>query len=715
MSIDAYSLCPGGTGKKIKFCCGDFLPELQKIDRMVEGEQYLGCLKHIDHLLEQEPGRDRECLLATKCVLLRMTDQHEAAMATAKLFLDKHPNNQVALAEMAMLNEENDARGALAYVLQAIRAANGALSGRTYQAMGLTAGALLREGFPLPARALLQIQCAVAEQAGQDDRPGQLLSGLCQATDVPLLLRGDVALIPCPTGVPWENRFEEAEEAIAVGDWQKGADRLDKLSAEVSDSSAVWRTLAMLRGWLADNEGCIAALHKYAALRAGELDGLEDAVEAEAQAMFLSPDPLGDHVDILKLTWAVRDVERTQEALLSSPRFRTVPFDPAQFADGQTPPPKAAYMVLDRPMPDSAEGLTVETMPRLVGQALLFGRQTDREALLEVLGVAADEVSIVKELVQAVAGDAVDTKPEEEVVGDWSASQKILRAAWQPPRDATGEQLRPLMEQHEREAVFSEWPNLKLGVLGGRTPREAAKDENLRARVLAAILVLDHWLERLPSVFDLNELRAELGLPTLGPVAAKLGAVEELPITRLERLSVEGLSDEDLLTAYYRAGAYSLRLAMRKFAQAVIDRPSLADSDERLHAFATLARTEENLAQAMDYVDQGRRAAEAKKESSASWDLMELSFRFASRDGREAMRLIEHLQRSHLEEPGVGEALTRMLMDVGLLRPDGSPAFGPGAAGAAPMAEAAAEEPGGLWTPDSAQPGAGGGKLWTPD
>ena len=30
MSLDAYSLCPGGTGKKIKFCCGDFLRRTAK-------------------------------------------------------------------------------------------------------------------------------------------------------------------------------------------------------------------------------------------------------------------------------------------------------------------------------------------------------------------------------------------------------------------------------------------------------------------------------------------------------------------------------------------------------------------------------------------------------------------------------------------------------------------------------------------------------------
>ena len=99
----------------------------------------------------------------------------------------------------------------------------------------------------------------------------------------------------------------------------------------------------------------------------------------------------------------------------------------------------------------------------------------------------------------------------------------------------------------------------------------------------------------------------------------------------------------------------------------------------------------------------GRRAAEAKKLSSASWDLLELSFRFAARDGQQAMRLIEHLQNHHLNEPGVGEALTRLLMDVGLLRPDGTPAYAPGESEPAmAAAEEPAVEPGGLWTPDSA-------------
>jgi hypothetical protein len=186
-------------------------------------------------------------------------------------------------------------------------------------------------------------------------------------------------------------------------------------------------------------------------------------------------------------------------------------------------------------------------------------------------------------------------------------------------------------------------------------------------------------------------------------------------MVRLGRLTIEGLSDRDLVTAYYHAAAFALRPALRKFAEAIVSRPSLADSDQRLHAYATLARNEEDMARALEYVDQGRRAAEAKKESSAPWDLMELSFHFAGHNAKDVMRLIEHIQNHHIEEPGVGEALTHLLIDVGLLRPDGTPAVGPNMP--EPTMAAAEEptaEPGKLWTPDSAQTG-GGGKLWTPE
>lgn len=714
MAIDAYSLCPGGTGKKIKFCCNDFLPELQKIDRMLEGDQPLACLQHIDRLLAADPGHDRACLLATKCELLRATGQMDAARETTELFLEKYPDNQIALAESALVAAEEDPREGLLLIQKALRAANGQLSGRVYQAMGLLSGLLLHSGFPMAARGLLQLQCDVAEK---DSRPQELLAALCQAADVPLLLREDQPLMAAPEDAAWVPRFNEAMEPTNIGDWQTAIERLAALAKELPNEAPIWHNLAVLRGWLGDQPGCIDALRAYSKVRSAEADGEEDAVEAEATAMFLSDDPLGDRLAMLKMVWTVKDVDRLNELLLSSAKCFVMPFDPSRFSDGENPPPKGAWLLLDRPMPSSADDLTAATIPTVLGQALLFGRQTDRVARLEVMGVSADDLPAVKELVQEVASDTIAREVMQEGVGHWSATQKLLRASWQPPRGTKPEQLRPMLEQHTREAALQRWPELKLGILGRRTPKDAATDPAYHIKLQAAILVLEFWLERLPGRPDVNELRTQLGLPVPGPIDSATKGVMDLPVIRLKRLVVDGLADKDLVMAYYRAAAFADREAVQKFASAVIERPSLAKSRERLQAFASLARAEEDLGKAIEYVDQGRQAALELKQSCASWDLLELSFRFARREGEKAMALIQHIESRHLEERGVGEALTHLLIDVGLLRPDGTPAFAPPPG--APMAPAeatAAAEPGELWTPDKGDAGSsGGGKLWTPD
>ena len=712
MALDVYSACPGGTGKKIKFCCSDFLGELQKIDRMVAGEQYLACLQHIDRLMSQEPGRDRPCLIATKGLLLRATGQNDAAGALAADFLAKHPNNQIALAESAILTAQTDGRMALGALQRALRYADGRISTRTYEAMGYVAAGLLDEGCWLPGRALLQLQVTLRDE---DDQPVEMLLSLNRSVEIPLLLRDDPPLPPCPDGVAWRDRYLTAVDTVGCGDWETAARKLTELAAGAPDSSVVWRTLATLRGWLTDNDGCIEALRKYAAIRVREEGGLEDAVEAEATAMLLLPDPLGDQLDVLHVTWTVKDVERLQEAMLSSPRLQSLPFDPAQFAGGETPPPKAAFIVLDRPAVETSDGLNLDNMPRAVGHAMLFGRQTDREARLEMMNVAADELPAVKSLLGELAGDALEPDTKDEVMGHWSASRKLLRLAMQPPRGTSPEQLRELFAQHLDNGLLKQWPDLKLGILDGRTPREAAGDATCRVRLLAAIMVLEHWSEQLPHEFDFNRLRGCLGLPVLGPIDPQKRPVAELPLVRLGRLALEGLSDGDLVLAYRRAAAFAIRPAMQKFAQAIIERPSLSGKPEQLPAYGTLARTAEDPAKAMQYINQGRLAAETAGHSSASWDLLELSLRFGQREGHDAVRLIEHIQSKHLEEPGVGEALTHMLIEVGLLRPDGTPAFGPDGREPvhAAMAEAATE-PGKLWTPDSAESG-GGGRLWTPE
>ena len=64
MPLDPYSPCPGGTGKKIKFCCSELVGDLEQIDQLTAGEQYAAALAEVGRLLKRTPGR--ACLLAVR-------------------------------------------------------------------------------------------------------------------------------------------------------------------------------------------------------------------------------------------------------------------------------------------------------------------------------------------------------------------------------------------------------------------------------------------------------------------------------------------------------------------------------------------------------------------------------------------------------------------------------------------------------------------------
>jgi len=711
MPIDAYSYCPGGTGKKIKFCCPDFVSELQKIGRMLEGDQQLACLTHIEQLLEKTP--DRACLLAIKAALLRSTDRFEEAVANAAYFLEKHPENTTALAESAMITAaEEGGLTALGPLYRAVEIADGEISDRLYEAMQVVSDILLHEGEWLAGRALLRLQMAVAQD---DERPTAKLFALNQSPEVPVLFKDAPTLADCPADAPWKSRFDEAMAPARTGKWRTAADRLSALAEQIADWPEIWRNLAMLRGWLGDKPGFIETLQKYAALDVP----LEDAVEAEAMAMLSADDPLGDRCEMLSLTWTVKDAEQLAATLLAEPRAIRIPFDPAMFGDADGPPPKDGFLLLDRQQGETFDGVTPQTLSRVLGQAMFYGRQTDREARLEVIGVVASDVEPLKTLLGEMAGESLDDAVDQTTMGHVSASQELLHNKWRPPKKTTREQFDKLVAAYRRYALLERWPEMKLGALGGETPREAAAEKSSRVKVLAAILVLDGWLERMPGGFDFNELRKQLDLPTLDPLDPAEVKIDDLPAVRLCRVEVQKASDEVLLAAYRHARAFATAKALRKFALALIERESLAGREERLQAYSILARMEEDPQRTMEYVTRGRREGTAAGQSDAAWDLLELSLRFEQGDARESQELLSHLQNRHMEEPGVAESLMRLLVRYGVLRPDGTP-VGPPPMQHEPILAAADQAmpgqpaPGKIWTPGSDQPG-GEKKLWTPD
>ena len=238
MAIDPYSTCPGGTGKKLKFCCSDLVGELDKIQRMIEGEQHVACLDYIAKLESKYP--ERACLMALRSIIELTLEKHDEAAATINAFLRKYPENPLADARLALLRVvESQPKEAVAAVLQAIEVSGDEISDDVYRALGSVAVNIVRLGLLIPARALLQWQYELA--GGKDERPAALLFSLQTDPSIPLLLKEEPPLAPPPDGAPWKFEFDVAYQRAIRRDWKVAAEKFAALTALAGQSPALWR------------------------------------------------------------------------------------------------------------------------------------------------------------------------------------------------------------------------------------------------------------------------------------------------------------------------------------------------------------------------------------------------------------------------------------------------------------------------------------------
>ena len=512
----------------------------------------------------------------------------------------------------------------------------------------------------------------------------------------------------------WKPAFDEALQLADLGQMAAAAQRLEALAAEQGDVPVIWHNLAMVRAWLADPPGAAHAWRKYASLDVGP----EAAAEAEATAMFLNGDPLGDTMDVLDVEYPVSDAEALNLALLSSPRASAIRADLSPLVEEGEPPPKSAFYLFDRPLLDSGQPPAMETLPKGLGQVVLWGKQTDRQARLVALSLPASALNAVQSYLGDVGGPlspplrrpwSIAPRPPASCCTATSACRTT------PARKSCDR----ILDQYVQWTLYQQWPQF-LGRAGRQDPAAGGR----RGRLPGSRAGRHHGL-RVHGSPDHQAVRRQspaepVGPARIGPIDPTQTAVNRLPLVRLARVEVDKLSDEQLLSCFRRAVAFNAREAVVRFAQSVVQRPSMAGQHKhRQQAFAALARHAAEAGESLGYIDKGREATVALGKSCASWDLMELSLRFEMRQAADVSRLLTHLQTRHLREAGVAQTLNRWLMSIGAIRPDGTPAAPPqeAAQAAADLAPGpAAAEPGKLWTPGSAAPPPGERpKIWTPD
>jgi tetratricopeptide (TPR) repeat protein len=710
MAVDPYAMCPCGSGKKLKFCCTDLVGEIEKIHRMIEGEQPRAALRHVEQTLATHPGR--ASLLDLKATLEMSLGDLEAARETIKEFVAKNRDSATAHAcEAILLAEDDKPREAVDSLQRGLALVEREMPLRVFEALGAVGGALLEAGHILGAQAHLWLHAALAPK--DDTRSREVLAALNHYSGLPLILRDQLRFRPWPDNVPWRAEAEKATRLADNGKWREAVEIVDQLGHKYGADPALLFNRALLGGWLADDRALVAGLHAYAQLDVP----LDDAVEAEAIAQMLDADLKEKRLDSTIQVFAIRDLDGLVAKLSSDKRVQSFEMDPQAFAGRDQPRPRNTFVLLDRPMPPTGVGLTREAVPRLSGILAVYGRQTDRPERLEFSierGPAFDpSIAALKD----VAGDSLGELLEEKVIGSVSPTDQAINWRWHPPKDTPPETRRQLIEEERHAAIVDRWPKLPQAALQGKTAVEAAGDPELRIPLLANLLILEQGGNSNGDADSIAELRQQLGLPQPEPIEPDGQPISGLPLVRVSRLKIEKVSDDDLVMLYRRSILVGAHTATLRLAREAVARPSLADRIPPADAYQRMIAAERDPDKAQVLINAAREQSKATGQSTATWDLAELELHITTGNVDEAKDLLARIQRDHRDDPQVAAALYQLLYETGVIGEEqmGRPQSQAHTHDAAPAAVGApAPAAGQIWTPGSDRPTGGKSAIWTP-
>jgi len=607
-----------------------------------------------------------------------------------------------------LLTEEGDSRSAVGALQRALSLVERDMPLRVYEAMGAVGGALLETGHVLAAQAHLWLHAALAPR--DDTRSREVLAALHHYSGLPLLLRDQLGLRPWPDA-PWKAEAEKASRLADNGKWKQAVEIIDSLGQKYGADPTLVFNRALLGGWLADDRALVAGLHAYSQLDVP----LDDAVEAEAIAQLLDPDLREPRLDSLIQVYAIHDLDGLVMKLLSDRRVQAFEMDPAALEQSDQPRPRHTFVLLDRMMPESGADLTRDDVTRLSAVLAVYGRQTDRPERLEFTVDRGARYDATLAALKEIVGDAIGELLEERVIGSVSATDQALNWRWQLPRDTPREDRRRLINEERRAAIVERWPTLSIAALGGKTPREAADDPQMRIPLMAAVLILEQGGNAAHDAESVAELCNELKLPqpeTVEPTGAKVGS---LPLVRVPRLDLSKIADDDLAHLYRRSVMVGAQAATVGLAREVLQRPSIASQIPPADAYQRLLAAESDPDRALALIDEARERTRAAGDSTAAWDLAELELHITSGNVDEAKLALGRIEREHRDDPNVAAALYRLLYETGVIPED--------AAAQAPMFDETpaaavsgdAEPPASrLWTPGSDRPSSGKSPLWTP-
>jgi tetratricopeptide (TPR) repeat protein len=712
MALDPYALCPCGSGKKLKFCCSDLAPDIEKVQKMIAGDQPHAALKHVEKLLEKQP--DRASLLDLKANLELSMHEFEAAGKTIEHYLAVHPKNPAAHGQRAVLLAATEAGSTAIGPLQdALELLENDMPLRVFEAIGAVGHALLLEGELIAARGHLLLYAGIAPE--DDNLALELLLRMNLQAGLPLLMREHLVLHEAPHDAAWKVEFDHAMKAAGRGQWRAAEGIFSSLRDKVGAAPAIVYNLAVVRGWLGNIESFAKGLHEFARLDVPE----HQAIEAEALAQLIDPNLSDPTLETVRIAYAVKDEDNLSERLLADKRVEDYPIDESKLAE-DAPRPRSTFILLDRPVPSASPDLTRPEIPRVLGFLSLYGKRTDRDAQLELTTDRNQGFEAVKSLLADIASDTLGEILEEEVVAEKSLTEESLSWRWRLPPGTPTDQRRRLVAEERREAIFERWTNAPRAALGGKSPRQVVGDAELRIPLLASALVIEQAAVEPTELELFDKLREQLELPPSETINPETVDVSQLSVIRIPHLDLTKLTDLQLMKLLQRSAMHGGNLAALAVASELVSRTSHDPETDLTPAFRQLVQMEPDLAKAQEWVERARKWSKSKNQSVAEWALMDLEIAIQRGNSTQAQAILDEIRSNHINEPGIAEATYRLLYSAGLISPRANRST------PTPLAMPANRTDGsqspasrsGLWTPggseDAQTATEGKSAIWTP-
>lgn len=721
MTVDIYAICPCGSGKKIKFCkCKESVGELDRVLKMVEGGQVVPALDRLASILQEHP--DAAWALAIRGRLLLDLREYGSLEENAQRFIRLQPSNPLALTQNAAAQLfQGKVEQATESILEALTESGRNVDSFVLDVASVLAYSLAQQGVFLTAR----LYAALAMMASGYEGGSTAVSVLRQinsSATVNHLVKADPPEAARPKDVDWQERFDEAKTLLDNHKVVHSQSKFESLRRSCPNEPAVISGLLHCAIWRGDTEQQAALLRKLS-----ECEGLDFEQRARYLAMSCLVDPKSDEtsVDMVNFEADLDNVEELEMALTADSRFVALP---SEMLSGlrtseEEVSPRSAFQMIDRDRPESIESLPpVDEIPEAIALITIFGRQTDRDARMEVADVQPDKANEVRDRI----GKHLGTRKLTEVAGD----PLPLLQACQPAVAMIRFKAKPAeAEASQAELAARRMPqaiaSAPLPLLDGKSLIETADDDSKRLPRTALMRVIENY-DVIASkgenvIADVYRLAKLDPLPPLTPSEAD---VEQLGPEDLSRVDPTNLDIELVVYLLQRAQQCSVTPAARRLANHLIENASGEEQAKiKLLGYAILINTTDRSEEALQRLEEAKAFAEQHQIPIANLLLSEVGLRLAAGDSDGFAKAIETLSTRHGNDPEVMAQLQQMLMAYGLIGPDGAPRTrSPGAppqSAATATPAAAAPASGGLWTPDgggaAADPSDGGEKkLWIP-